>query len=62
MEWPVPETVTEVRSFLGLCSYYRRFVESFATVAGPLHALTGKARSFEWTTECQTAFEEMKKN
>ena len=53
VEWPVPRSVTEVRSFLGLCSYYRRFVESFATVAGPLHALTGKARSFEWTEECQ---------
>ena len=59
-EWPVPETVTDVRAFLGLCSYYRRFVESFAAVAGPLHALTGKARSFAWTDECQKAFEELK--
>ena len=61
VEWPVPRSVAEVRSFLGLCSYYRRFVESFATVASPLHALTSKARSFEWTEECQRSFEELKR-
>ena len=61
VEWPVPRSVTEVRSFLGLCSYYRRFVESFATVASPLHALTGKVRSFVWTEDCQRAFEELKR-
>ena len=60
-EWPVPENVTEVRSFLGLCSYYRRFVAAFATIAAPLHALTSKARRFEWNQECQDAFEDLKK-
>ena len=39
-DWPVPCSVKEVRSFLGLCSYYRRFVKHFATVASPLHQLT----------------------
>ena len=39
-EWPVPENVAEIKSFLGLASYYRRFVPNFAQVAGPLHKLT----------------------
>ena len=40
--WPVPTKVTELRSFIGLCSYYRRFIKDFAKTAKPLHALTGK--------------------
>ena len=51
--WPVPRNVTEVRSFLGLCSYYRRFVPSFASLADPLHKLTKKGNSFKWTEDCQ---------
>ena len=38
-DWPVPTTVAELRSFLGLASYYRRYVDNFSTLAGPLHAL-----------------------
>ena len=59
-DWPVPTNVTEVRSFLGLCSYYRRFVRDFACVAGPLHALTGKYAKFEWNEECDRSFLELK--
>ena len=59
-EWPTPKNVTEVRSFVGLCSYYRRFVKDFAWVAGPLHGLTGKRAHFEWNEKCQQAFEELK--
>jgi hypothetical protein len=47
VEWPVSRNVHDVRSFLGLCSYYRRFVEGFAKVAEPLHALTGKKVLFK---------------
>ncbi len=54
--WPQPTTVTEVRSFLGLCSYYRRFIQSFSAIAKPLHQLTEKNRKFEWTEECEEAF------
>jgi hypothetical protein len=58
-EWPEPGNVSHVRSFLGLCSYYRRFVKDFA-IAHPLHQLVEKKKVFEWTTECQCAFDKLK--
>ncbi|KAL7883473.1 hypothetical protein SRHO_G00011310 [Serrasalmus rhombeus] len=59
-DWPPPRNVSEVRQFVGLASYYRRFVKDFAAVAQPLHALTRKYARFQWTVECQEAFEELK--
>ena len=59
-EWPVPTSVTEVRAFLGLASYYRRFVRDFSKLAGPLNALLQKNRRFEWTEEAQQSFEALK--
>ena len=59
-DWPVPTNVSEVRSFVGLCSYYRRYVRDFAQIAAPLHRLTGKRAVFEWSVECQAAFETLK--
>lgn len=58
--WPIPKNQTEVRSFLGLASYYRRFVKGFAEWARPLHKLTEKGRRFHWDKECQKAFEKLK--
>ena len=58
--WPTPHNVTEVRSFIGLCSYYRRFIAGFATIAKPLHRLTEKGRTFSWTDDCNKAFETLK--
>ena len=58
--WPTPTNVTEVRSFLGLAAYYRRFIKDFSKVASPLHRLTEKGRVFSWDETCQTAFEELK--
>lgn len=55
--WPIPRSATEVRAFLGLCSYYRRFVRDFALHASPLVHLTAKNVPFQWTGECQQAFE-----
>ena len=55
-----PEKISAVRSFLGLCSYYRRFVKNFAEKARPLHALYEKKAKFLWTPECQTAFDSLK--
>ena len=59
-EFPVPCDVHEVRRFLGLASYYRRFVPCFAKIAHPLHALTRKDAVFDWNSDCQSAFEELK--
>src|SRR5206468_7115060 len=59
-DWPTPTNVTEVRAFLGLCSYYRRFVQNFSQIAGPLHHLTGQAIRFDWSEECEKAFVELK--
>ena len=54
--FPTPHDVTTLRQFVGLASYYRRFVPGFAKIAAPLHALTKKDVPFHWTTECETAF------
>ena len=59
--WPVPENATEVRSFFGLASYYRRFVPNFASVARPLNKLTEANVDFAWTSECQVSFDTIKK-
>lgn len=55
-DWPVPTDSKAVRQFLGLASYYRRYILRFADVAAPLHALTKKGMSFTWTSECAEAF------
>ena len=60
VEWPTPTNVHEVRSFLGLCSYYRRFVRNFAAIAGPLHALTKKKVPFQWDIAQKEAFNKLK--
>lgn len=59
--WPVPRNVKHVRSFLGLCSYYRRFVKHFADIARPHHKLTEADRKFDWSETCQTAFDTLKR-
>lgn len=59
-EWPVPQNLKELRSFLGFCSYYRRFVKSYATIAAPLHALLKEGQRFKWSAQCQEAFERLK--
>ena len=59
-DFAVPTCVKETGQFLGLASYYRRFVPQFAKIARPLYLLTRKNVSFEWTTSCQTAFDQLK--
>jgi len=54
-DWPVPEDVHEVRSFLGPTSYYRRFVPTFAEIAAPLHALTMKKKSLSGQRNATTS-------
>ena len=59
-EWPIPTNVSEVRSFVGLCSYLRRFIPGFSTICKPLHVLTEKGHNFEWSEQCQIAFNTLK--
>jgi hypothetical protein len=61
-DWTIPKNVTEVRSFLGMTSYYRRFIKDYAAKAKPLHELTKKDVTFRWTVECQEAFETLKEH
>ncbi|CAL9029144.1 unnamed protein product, partial [Prunus brigantina] len=60
MNWPQPTSVTEIRSFLGLAGYYRRFVEGFSVIAASLTRLTRKGVKFEWSDECEKSFTELK--
>ena len=55
--WQIPKSLKEVRQFLGLASYYRKFVKDFAKLAAPIYDLTKKfAKQFEWTGECKDSF------
>ncbi|KAG8472932.1 hypothetical protein CXB51_034788 [Gossypium anomalum] len=60
VEWELPKNVTEVRSFLGLAGYYRRFVKGFSMIATPMTRLLQKDVKFEWTEKCQQSFEKLK--
>ena len=59
-DWPTPNCLTDVRAFLGLASYYRKFVRNFATIAEPLTALMKKAARFTWSQKAQQAFDCLK--
>ncbi|PNX73285.1 retrotransposon-related protein [Trifolium pratense] len=61
LQWKTPESVTEIRSFLGLAGYYRRFIEGFSKLALPLTQLTRKGQAFVWDVQCETSFQELKK-
>ncbi|XP_056864071.1 uncharacterized protein LOC130511209 [Raphanus sativus] len=58
--WPQPKNATEVRSFLGLAGYYRKFVKGFASLAQPMTQLTGKDVKFVWSEECERSFSALK--
>ena len=60
-DWPRPTTVTEIRSFLGLAGYYRRFVKDFSKIAAPLMRLTQKNARFVWSDACENSFQLLKK-
>ena len=59
--WPTPQTVTQVRSFLGFTNYFRRFIQGYADLASPLEEITGKGAHFSWNDQRQAAFEQLKK-
>ena len=60
VNWPRPVNVSEVRSFLGVAGYYRKFVKDFSRIAIPLTQLTKKGSVYEWTEDRETAFQELK--
>ena len=59
VRWEQLKTVMEVRSFLGLAGYYRRFVQGFSKIALPLTSLTKKNTKFEWNEKCEQSFHEL---
>jgi hypothetical protein len=57
VRFPEPRTVTDVRSFLGLIGYYRKYIQGYSRLAGPLFDLTRKDVAFVWSRDCQQAFD-----
>jgi hypothetical protein len=60
MEWPTPKTLTELRGFMGICTYYRKFVKGFSQLCAPLIDLTKKG-AFKWNEAAQMTMDKMKK-
>jgi hypothetical protein len=60
MEWPTPKYVSDIRSFMGLAGYYRRFIKGFSKISCPITALHKKGVKFTRTSECEEIFQELK--
>jgi hypothetical protein len=60
MEWPTPKDVSDIRSFMGLAGYYRRFIKGFSKIGCPITALQKKGIKFIWTSKCEEIFQELK--
>jgi hypothetical protein len=61
LSWKAPTSVGNIRSFLGLAGYYRRFIEGFSKISKPMTELLEKDKKFEWTPTCEAHFQELKK-
>ena len=61
MSWERPKSVFEIRSFLGLAGYHRRFIKDFSRLAALVTRLTGKEVRFDWDDQCEEAFQELKR-
>ena len=61
LSWNTPQNVSDIRSFLGLAGYYRRFIEGFSKIAKPMTELLEKGKTFEWTPKREASFQELKK-
>jgi hypothetical protein len=60
IEWRTPQNATEIRQFLGLCSYYRKYVRTFSSIAKPLNVLTKNDSNLIWNNDCRIAFNILK--
>ena len=58
--FPPPTNLKQLQQFLGLTSYYRHFIPNYARIAYPLHCLTRKEAPFEWSADCETAFDSLR--
>jgi hypothetical protein len=60
LEWESPKNVKQIRGFLGMAGYYRRFIEGFSKIAGPMTKLLRKSTPFVWSEECESSFQTLK--
>jgi hypothetical protein len=60
MNWPTPKNVTDIRSFMGLVGYYKRFIEGFSKIGHPITSLQKKGVKFVWSTKCEERFQQLK--
>jgi hypothetical protein len=58
--WSTPRNVFEVRSFIGIASYYKGFIEGFSNISHPITCLQKKGEKFEWTSDCERSFQHLK--
>jgi hypothetical protein len=61
LSWNTPTSVSDIRSFLGLARYYKRFIKGFSKISKPMTELLGKDKKLEWSTKCEASFQELKK-
>jgi hypothetical protein len=61
LSWNAPMSVSDIRSFLGLAGYYRRFIKGFSKISKPMTELLKKDKKFKWTSACKASFQELKK-
>ena len=60
MEWVSPKNVNDLRYFMGLVGYCRRFIRNFSRIYHPITSLQRKGKKFEWTEKCEASFEQLK--
>jgi hypothetical protein len=61
LSWNTPQNISDIRSFLGLAGYYRRFIEGFSKISKPMTELLAKGKTFEWMPRREARFQELKK-
>ena len=59
IEWSVPKNVYDIRSFMGITGYYRKFIEGFSKISYPIISLQKKDKNFEWTEKCMENFNKL---